>query len=283
MNPVVSSSLIHYTKTIKSLKGIISNGFRYSYCEEKFPKALVNNMKNIGKKDFVPSNVCTNDNISNVVLIPMISFCDIPLTRSEVHAYKYGFYGVGIDREIARSVYSGLMPVQYMADERYQFAMSELSTTLFNNKFLNPQIINSIKLLIGTTKAYATIRKGKEVVCYEEREWRIICNDENETKWGWGLRSKRTKIAYNKRLHAPKSLSYLSFLEIEDSESRNIVEQNIDKLITHIIVRTDSEVQEISEYIMDEDNTIWGYHLPINLRLKLVSKISSFDRISNDY
>ena len=74
MNPSANSSLIHYTKTITSLKKILKNGFRYSYCKEEYPKALINNIINRGSKEFVPNIVCSNENISNIVLIPMVSF-----------------------------------------------------------------------------------------------------------------------------------------------------------------------------------------------------------------
>ncbi len=52
MNPNVSSSLIHFTDRLEYLKGILKDGFRFSYCREEYPKALVNNIKNQEKKRF---------------------------------------------------------------------------------------------------------------------------------------------------------------------------------------------------------------------------------------
>lgn len=49
MNPNVSSSLIHFTDRLEYLKGILKDGFRFSYCREEYPKALVNNIINIRK------------------------------------------------------------------------------------------------------------------------------------------------------------------------------------------------------------------------------------------
>ena len=63
MNPNVSSSLIHFTDRLEYLKGILKDGFRFSYCREEYPKALVNNIKNQEKKDFIPTNCCLNENI----------------------------------------------------------------------------------------------------------------------------------------------------------------------------------------------------------------------------
>ena len=45
MNPNVSSSLMHFTNKLESLKGIIKNGFRFSYCKEEYNNELINNIK----------------------------------------------------------------------------------------------------------------------------------------------------------------------------------------------------------------------------------------------
>lgn len=283
MNPNVSSSLIHFTDRLEYLKGILKDGFRFSYCREEYPKALVNNIKNMGKAGFIPNNCCPDKDIYNNVLIPMVSFCDIPLTRSNVHAQKYGYYGVGIDRELARYIYPQLMPVQYMSSERFRLALNEISVIFTESENINRQINDSVKLIIGTTKVYSTLRKERDVLCYEEREWRVIHSDNGMTKWGWGLKDRRTKKAYNDRLHSNPDLAYLSFIVVEDSEGARIVEENINKLITHILVQNETEIPEIAEFIMDENNSIFGYALPKKCRLQLISKLNSFERLSKDY
>ena len=282
MNPNVSSSLIHFTDRLEYLKGILKDGFRFSYCREEYPKALVNNIKNQEKKDFIPTNCCLNENICNTVLIPMVSFCDIPLTRSNVHAQKYGYYGVGIERELARDIYPQLMPVQYMSSERFRLALNDISVIFAESENINRQINDSVKLIIGTTKVYSTLRKERDVLCYEEREWRVIHSDNGITEWGWGLED-RWKEAYNDRLHSNPDLSYLFFIVVEDSEGARIVEENINKLITHILVQNETEIPEIAEFIMDENNSIFGYALPKKCRLQLISKLNSFERLSKDY
>lgn len=283
MNPNVSSSLIHFTDRLEYLKGILKDGFRFSYCREEYPKALVNNIKNMGKAGFIPNNCCPDKDIYNNVLIPMVSFCDIPLTRSNVHAQKYGYYGVGIDRELARYIYPQLMPVQYMSSERFRLALNEISVIFTESENINRQINDSVKLIIGTTRVYSTLRKKRDVLCYEEREWRVIHSDNGMTKWGWGIKDRRTKKAYNDRLHSNPDLAYLSFIVVEDSEGARIVEENINKLITHILVQNETEIPEIAEFIMDENNSIFGYALPKKCRLQLISKLNSFERLSKDY
>lgn len=283
MNNIISSSLIHFTKKLEYLQGIIENGFRYSYCKEEYPKALVYNILNKDKPYFNPQNLLAPQKISGSVLIPMVSFCDIPLTRSKVHADKYGYYGVGIDRELARDIYPNLMPVQYVSSARYSLALNELSMLYSKSKETNRQIENSIKLIIGNTKGYTTLYEGQEVLCYEEREWRVIHSDDEHTPWGWGVNDKQSKDKYNERLHSNSDLSYLSFIVIEDEISQKIVDENIDKLITHIIVKNENEIQEIAKFILNENNMFFGYNLSLNSRLSLVSKINSFEKISKDY
>lgn len=283
MNNIVSSSLIHFTEKIEYLQGIIENGFRYSYCNEVYPVALVNNIINKGNSDFEPHNILAPTEMHGNVLIPMVSFCDIPLTRSKVHADKYGFYGVGIDRELAREIYTNLMPVQYVSSRRYTIALNELSLLFAKSKEINSQITNSIKLIIGNTKGYTTIYKGKEVLCYEEREWRVIHSDDELTPWGWGVNDEQSKNEYNERLHSNSDLSYLSFINVDDNVSKKIVDDYLDKLITHIIVKNDNEIPIMAKYIMGENNKFFGYNISHDCRLSLVSRINSFERISKDY
>ncbi len=286
MNPSANSSLLHYTKTITSLKKILKNGFRYSYCKEEYPKALINNIINKGDKVFVPNIICSNEKINNAVLIPMVSFCDIPLLRSKIHSSNYGKFAIGIDKNLAREIYPSLMPVQYRSAERHTLALIELSMIYANSPNLSKQVMDSLKLIIGTTKPFTIKYKNKDVVCYEEREWRVIHSDNDTTKWGWNINIddvKKEKKLYNKRLHSNSELSYLSFIVAKTPEEMFYVEQYLPKLITHIIVKKDEDIPIIAEFILNEKNTIFGYNLSKESRLMLISKLNSFERISKDY
>lgn len=286
MNPNVSSSLIHYTRKISNFKNILKNGFRYSYCKEEYPKALINNIINRGSKEFVPNIVCSNENISNIVLIPMVSFCDIPLLRSKIHSSNYGKFAIGIDKNLAHEIYPSLTPVQYRSAERHILALIELSMIYANSPNLSKQVIDSLKLIIGTTKPFTIKHKNKDVICYEEREWRVIHSDNDTTKWGWNINIndvEKEKELYNERLHSDSELSYLSFIVAKTPEEMFYVEQYLPKLITHIIVKKDEDIPKIAEFILNEKNTIFGYNLSKESRLMLISKLNSFERISKDY
>lgn len=280
MNPNVSSSLLHFTKTIDALKGILSRGFRYSYCSEEFPMAVINNVVHRYDAGFEPNNFC---NGSGKVLIPMVSFCDIPLTRAEVHSSHYGKYIVGIDKDLARNVYRNMMPVQYMAGERFRMALSELSMFKCSELAKNePQVDDSINIILSSTKMYEIYHQGNFVKCYNEREWRVVLPDRDNHRWGWILHDGESKEAYNKKLHQQDDI-FLSFMVDDDDNSHKIIEETLPRFITHIVVDKESEVGHIVDYILDQSNSIFGYKLSLELRKLLVSKISSFERLSDDY
>lgn len=283
MNPNVSSSLLHFTKRFSALIGILSKGFRYSYCKEEFPKAVVNNFLHKDEEGYTPNNFYANDAITGEVLIPMVSFCDVPLTRAGIHASSYGKYIIGIDKELARNIYSTLMPVQYMSAERFRIALSELSMLKCSELArTNSQVNDSINMILGSSKQYEITRKGKTVKCYNEREWRVVLPDRDETKWGWRLEATESKEDYNKKLHSSDD-AYLSFLIDDCKETHEIIERNLSKLITHIIVKNESQVTKLVDYIMNESNKIFGYKVSQGVRKRLISKINSFERLSSDY
>jgi len=86
-----SNTLIHFTSSKKSLKGILSESFRLKYCKE-----IIN----------------WNEASKNTLHVPMVSFCDIPLSQIKAHISKYGHYGIGLSREWA--IKNKLNPVLYI-------------------------------------------------------------------------------------------------------------------------------------------------------------------------
>ena len=85
-----SNSLIHFTQSKDSLIGILKDEFKIKYCQE---------------------NVITPTGTLNY-LIPMVSFCDLPLSEIKDHIRKYGAYGIGLKREWGQA--NNLNPVLYI-------------------------------------------------------------------------------------------------------------------------------------------------------------------------
>ena len=88
-----SNSIIHFTNSKEALKGILTDNFKLAYCKEEI---LLDNKK-----------------LSFAV--PMVSFCDIPLSQVKKHITKYGAYGLGLTKEWAQN--KKLNPVLYVEKE----------------------------------------------------------------------------------------------------------------------------------------------------------------------
>ena len=85
-----TTTLFHYTQTWKKILSILENGLFFSY---------------------------SYDNLGSVFLaLPMISFCDIPLSRNQEHTGRYGNFAIGISKDALLNKYpSGYWgPVNYI-------------------------------------------------------------------------------------------------------------------------------------------------------------------------
>jgi hypothetical protein len=159
--PLSSNTLIHFTKSKEDLMGILSNNFKLFYCKETI----------------------ILDEKENTFHVPMVSFCDIPLSEVKDHISKYGNYGIGLTKDWGKR--NGLNPVLYVAQK------SKISINI--GKVINYHarkiaganlnevgeeirsafdIVRYMKNYEGTLK-----RATQEVESYrfsDEREWRFV-------------------------------------------------------------------------------------------------------------
>lgn len=94
-----TGTLFHYTKSLSNITSILENGLQFSYCTE----------------DFSQHTTIYNNKFG----IPMVCFCDIPITRATEHTYRYGKYAIGISK---KSLLNGeykqsINPVMYIFSE----------------------------------------------------------------------------------------------------------------------------------------------------------------------
>ena len=85
-----TTTLFHYTNTWKKILSILENGLYFSY---------------------------SYDDIGSIFFaLPMISFCDIPLSRNQEHTGRYGKFAIGISKDALLKKYpSGYWgPVNYI-------------------------------------------------------------------------------------------------------------------------------------------------------------------------
>jgi len=85
-----SETLFHFTHSRSNLERILKEKFHVSYCKETIAFA-----------DF-----------SKTYYFPMVTFCDIPLTKSFEHVVKYGGYGIGLSKDWG--IRNQLNPVTYI-------------------------------------------------------------------------------------------------------------------------------------------------------------------------
>lgn len=157
MSPISSNTLFHFTQSDENLISILANEFQPMYCMEKFT---------LGDKKIE-------------IAIPMICFCDIPLSQIKNHIETYGVYGLGMSKEWAKK--NGLNPILYLKEKS---SLSNYLLQILDN--LQKDEISDLKLkeiIIAYLKILRYIKpfEGdflkdstllKSVRFYDEREWR---------------------------------------------------------------------------------------------------------------
>lgn len=166
MNNLSSSCLFHFTELLNNLFGILENGFHPNLCGESlepiYPKGA----------------------------IPMVCFCDIPLTMITKHTETYGHFGIGLKKEWGLK--QKLNPVHYCTNSsQHLFSVDQRISegniiTSYASKIKdNDNINNHIKAFdyytyydISFLKQYESIdKKGNKKIFYDEKEWRYVVPD----------------------------------------------------------------------------------------------------------
>lgn len=317
MNPH-SSSLFHFTKKRNTFRSILENGLRYSFAYESFHEVIVNNIFCHGVFPIIDS--CeTNKEMGYA--IPMISFCDIPLTRVEGHSKRYGKYAIGISKDYLCEIYSEFVnPVLYADSTSVITAFKQLTrsqgiaikslsllaqfrTELNLDKILRQRreeevsmesIINqlppdikelyefavesdmSVKTLISLLKpTYGINIDGKNQCFYDEHEWRAIYPDLHDSAFEWQIIHNHAEYkSYRARLNDALNDEENAFIDIPG---------NSFNFISHIIVPKEKDIPYITNIIANNDKLLGHTNIEISQRLHLISKVTSFERIQNDY
>ena len=158
-----ANSIIHLTPKDENLKGIIESGFITSLCKEKI--------------------TLNKDPLE--VYVPMVSFCDIPLSKIKDHISKYGSYGIGLTKDWAQK--NSLNPVLYMQQGSYlsknvlevlKRALSDESSEWSKEEKQTVDVLRYIKNYQDDL-----VRKDVTTPEYrfsDEREWRFVPGHEVE-------------------------------------------------------------------------------------------------------
>lgn len=282
-----TNSIFHFTSEVSNLIGLLNGNFNVSYCLEEF---RLNGFRySIG--------------------IPMVSFCDIPLSQVGSHVNSYGNFGIGLNKEWAKL--NKINPVLYIQHNSVSAKLFEpfLRHTIDNDEFKDIGVriymdesssqgevilhnvftgerqikIQAIQGLLAFIKNYdGELRRKEEVInpnyrFYDEREWRYVPEEYIEQKDENGeavLEDTNIKILITKE-------EYIKWRGKENNKpilhngQLNFEPKDID----YIIVEKDSQISDLIESI-SENSTFYNTKEELNL---MISKIISAEKIRSDF
>lgn len=233
------------------MKGIIRDNFKVHYCTETIEV-------NAGK--------------AARLAIPMISFCDIPLSQVKEHIGKYGPYGIGMTKEWATRM--KLCPVQYIAKDSF-FATSlalTINESIPGGKSKDQtemsELERSVIDFLRYTKNYEGPLKRKDKTIenyryYDEREWRYV----------------------------PQYTTSFPMFKSLTATGQDAAKKALDKMITghklhfepsdikYIIVKSDGEISEFIDTIKSAKGNTYTH----KDTERLTSRIITAEQIERDF
>lgn len=250
--PLSSNTIIHFTRTKQSLMGILENNFQIHYCKE--------------------TTKFDGDDFGGY-LVPMVSFCDIPLSEIKEHISKYGTYGIGLTKEWAER--QGLNPVLYI-NEKSSLAACLRDTideyVIDKDGDLEDLSESEKKILdiIRYTKNYESDlnRGGNSIPNYrysDEREWRYVPPITDDCSMVFGL-DYASHEANTHDLERSKRLLKKQALAFEPDD------------IKYIIIESDDEISDFLDFLRKVKGKTYSYH---NIE-RLMTRILTAEQIFTD-
>lgn len=248
-----SNTITHFTKDLSSLQGILRETFKVKYCRE-----ILRSSK--GHFD---------------IMVPVVSFCDIPFSQIINHIDSYGTYGIGLSKDWARK--HGLNPVLYV-DKDSKIANS------FYGSFFKMVLSRTRKITdftIEERRTFDIIRYMKNYQGDLVRENRPTIKDyrfSDEREWRYVLPPEEEKVGifYNckgKQMAQIKKIKFFANVLIEDERLSFGPDD-----INYIIVSKESERDMILDAL--PELKIGHDHRVIK---RLSSRIISVDQIRGDF
>jgi hypothetical protein len=234
--PISSRNFFHFTNCIEYLRDILENGFWPRYC-----------------KEYGWGNMYE-------FAIPMVCFCDIPLSQISEHAKFYGCWGIGVKPSWGK-LHKDFTPVQYIASQSTEFNLvNRLITTLKNGTIDDIGIKKLIlaKKVSGIAIAKSGISSVRKF--YDEREWRYVPSSLEYEKLIIPVK-KKTEFDTNEyskfteQLKLPIEPEYISYLIIPSehyrtkmiSELKSIYGSIKKKDILHILISRIVSLEQIQD------------------------------------
>lgn len=271
-----TSSLFHFTKNDDVIRSILETGIIPNYCKE---------------------NLCYEDR-DVVIGIPMVSFCDIPLTRTSEFTKRYGDFAIGLSKEWA--IMNHINPILYVNDARVLMSLGFMRAYLHSQEqevrdrggnekkitinILSPESLKGLTHFINMNNAkdavyslYGYVKKysspgpdGHDEENYIENEWRyVVTGDSIDWKW-----SEKDYKAWRGKGRKPEPIDALKAQRLRFS---------VDD-VTHIILEKEKQIGDMVDFILNMDH-IGGNEVdfPYNEKKILLTKIISLEKIGKDF
>lgn len=170
MSRLSPDSLFHFTPTLANLLGILKNTFYPRYCYEKFD--LID-----GDSQYY------SQFIENA--LPMVCFCDTPLSQLMEHITRYGKYGLGMSK--TWGIKRRLNPVIYFNKNSHLAERINTATDeLIGSQHLGAKAFFETHCYMKPYEGdlYRGGRRVKEKIrLYDEHEWRYVPSNEIMQKY----------------------------------------------------------------------------------------------------
>lgn len=267
MNSYRTHSLFHYTKRLDNIISILASGKLIpNYCSE---------------------DLSTKANPNYIIGIPQICFCDIPVSMSDSFVKNYGRYAIGFKKDWG--IKNGCNPIQYVNKESiidgiifYHSMWAKFKKTwtkdpsdigeILSQSWMDCDSHRARNYMFGFIKKYISEWQGEPYCNYEENEWRYIIEEGlNEIWWMWEM-GEYDQWRGDKRKKKPDPSEDMKLLGLKF---------NLED-ISHIVLY---EENKIPIFIKKLQKAIDKKLLFVdNVQQSLLrSKITSFERIKNDY
>lgn len=256
MSRLSPDSLFHFTPCLNNLLGILDKTFYPRYCYENFElsRHMTKSIEWVRQID---------------VALPMVCFCDIPLSQLMSHIGIYGKYGLGMSKEWG--IREGLNPVIYFNKNSHlvkKINMLTDSPIIEKDLTAYTGIMQYLKPYEGTL--YRSGRSVKENVrFYDEHEWRYV-PDSNILSTNDIKTSIRTHVYQN---------------QVELANANRKLETDRTKLsfnandIKYIIINEEDQINNM----VKELRNIKGDRYDNNTIDRLISRIITVKQIENDF
>ena len=246
--PLSSNTLIHFTEKKDALKGILADNFHVKYCKE---------------------SIHFGENSNLIIHVPMVCFCDIPLSQIKNHIANYGHYGIGLTREWA--IKNKLNPVLYVQhDSSLAISYDQLIKDILKaSKKINDKdvfkrtmdIARYLKNYEGKPERSGKVIK-KKYRFSDEREWRYV-----------PPYSSACKVLYTHQTYTKPGIVEEA---IQSMEGYRLKFNPND--VKYIIIKNDKEIGEFIEHL----RLAKGKKYSQNIIERLTTRLFTSDQIHKD-